>query len=370
MSNYEKKAAWCDFPVSQNSVNETETFTVTVNGALVYTGTSYGDPNGNGTYYHCINARDIIADYIKAKVPNTILRRLNGLNYSTGTPEANGYEVEVAVVLAGVSVTKSVVPDWSYEHFSVSGTNNGKPKADAEGVIHDPVDSLMDWRQYLIFTAGTKPLKITATDPNGNIDVTNLSAGYTLLSKPGELFDGILVIDPTKRYTVTAANSDNSHPVSGEIKSTGARYVLHYVNEYGGWDHLLIQGKAIEKTSTERLEMEKTRWNSTIGKDDADLRRVVTPSDAYVATRGRTNYQNETTRKWELNTHWLTDTQSEKMRHIFHSAEVYLFDIEKQLFFPVIVKDSEYTIQKHRTNGRKLITYSLNVEAAYTEERR
>lgn len=120
-------------------------------------------------------------------------------------------------------------------------------------------------------------------------------------------------------------------------------YALYYVNAYGAWDFLLIEGAVLEGRRYERHELKRVHNNRSF------------------KSRGIWNYANEVRRTWTLHTGWITDEGAARMHHLIGSTLVYLYDIAEQSFRPVVVTDAEVSARKYEMEGSPL-TYTINVE--------
>ena len=120
-------------------------------------------------------------------------------------------------------------------------------------------------------------------------------------------------------------------------------YALYYVNAYGAWDFLLIEGAVHEGRRYERHELKRVHNNAS------------------VKSRGIWNYANEVRKTWTLNSGWISDEGAARMHHLIGSTLVYLYDIAAQTFRPVNVTDTEVTARKYEQEGA-LLNYTINVE--------
>ena len=128
--------------------------------------------------------------------------------------------------------------------------------------------------------------------------------------------------------------------------------VLYYLNRYGGWDCFLIEGKVVKTDTYDKLKFRKNYVTETL-------------------EFGRMQYHNDIITKYALNTGWLTDRQSENLAfNLLSSTQVYLHILDTDnpnLIYPVVITDksAEY---KYYKNGRKLVSYQINVETSQTQQ--
>jgi hypothetical protein len=123
-------------------------------------------------------------------------------------------------------------------------------------------------------------------------------------------------------------------------------HALYYVNAYGGWDFLLLEGRTIETDSYTRHEH----------KQEYDNRDV--------ANRGTKNYLNEVAKSYVLHTGWLFGDQASRVHHLLGSTEVYLFEIQSQRMIPVTITDNSCKYKTFQNEGGKLVEYEINVKVA------
>lgn len=135
------------------------------------------------------------------------------------------------------------------------------------------------------------------------------------------------------------------------VPSCKVRYIVYYVNGYGAWDSLLIEGAAIEGRSWDRKELRREYRNNV-------------ESD-----RGRWNYANVGERTWELHTGWISDEAATRMHHLLGSTLVYLFDTQGSVFIPVVVTDAEWRQQTFAANGGP-VDYTVHLSEAREVVRR
>lgn len=120
-------------------------------------------------------------------------------------------------------------------------------------------------------------------------------------------------------------------------------YAIYYLNRYGGWDSFLIEGNVIKKDVYEKYYTNKSFNNTQL-----DFERKV--------------YNNQITTKYELNTSWLTDSESDKLAfNLLSSNSAYLHNLVKDEIKPIVINNTE-TEYKKFINGKKLNRYKIEVE--------
>lgn len=139
-----------------------------------------------------------------------------------------------------------------------------------------------------------------------------------------------------------------------DIVDTCARYILYYVNAFGAWDSLIVDG-TVKQTDEYTRETFKKSYVTTIDKRQP---------------RGTVVLQNDITRKYSLVTDWLTDEQSGRMHHLLGSTNVYLYDMVTGEYIPVVLTTSSCEYKTFRNQGAHLVNYTIEATAAQNYTRR
>lgn len=150
-------------------------------------------------------------------------------------------------------------------------------------------------------------------------------------------------INSSRKVVTTASTATNLKCV---------RYCLYYVNARGGWDAFCIQGASQKKDAITQFLTDKAFNNNT---------------REFEANR----YLSEIKTSYILNTHYLTDEQSENLaKNLLSSNLVYMHDLTENKIFPVIITDTSVTYQTYQTNGKKMAQYKINVTESQSKLRR
>ena len=126
------------------------------------------------------------------------------------------------------------------------------------------------------------------------------------------------------------------------------RFVLYYVNAFGGWDFLVIQGKTEQFDDVTHYVTEQVYDNSR------------------TYARGKRNYVNELQHRYVFHTQWMGLEASLKMHHLLNSPLVLCHDVQRDIIRPVVLTNSE-TEYKH---GGRLYQYTIEAALAQNRERR
>lgn len=121
-------------------------------------------------------------------------------------------------------------------------------------------------------------------------------------------------------------------------------YALYYLNAYGGWDALLIDGTVLKKSTIKQYTTDRNINNSRIEFE-------------------QTKYINEIQDAYEINTGFLTDEQAANLsNNLIPSKEVYLHFLNDDKLIPVLITDSSVTYQTYQTNNLQMPQYKINVK--------
>ena len=205
-----------------------------------------------------------------------------------------------------------------------------------------PID-YFDSRQYLLFTFQSydnikENIEITkkfGTTSSQTQTISSLNEQKTYASKA------------TSNYSIKIKTS-NEEKIFKD-RCTNTNYAVYYINRYGGWSWMLFQGK--------NLKTDKTK-QSTYKMD----------FDNNVGTEFNTKvYQNDITETWQLTSDYLTDKQSELLKHLYSSPLVYLHDLKEDKVMSVLVDTKSFDYKTYRNQGRKMFTHTIKVNSSQTK---
>ena len=309
---------WKDYVVSFGNVAEAD-YSIYVGSDQIFSGHAVRRPDEAQL---TVRINDVCADYLAHVLPSvTALTAVND-------PAAVTFTVKNG---SGTTIdTVQFVADWSFDHgHSVS-------------VLADPVNGRVSAAQALVASVlSTSAVSATLTYRNGTTaTVTASNAGGPLQA----------VTIPLASYSNLASVTVNGKTYT--VVPACARYALLYVNAFGGWDTLLMEGRSSEVDGYDRHLMEQRYDNGTR------------------SARGTVEYANEVQRAWTLRTGWLSDAQAARMHHALGSTHAYLYDITGGYALPVVVTDTECQYKTYRGNGGQLVNYTLDVRLAQSMARR
>lgn len=158
------------------------------------------------------------------------------------------------------------------------------------------------------------------------------------------------------KITATNGVSAVEYRIADDVCSN---HILFYINAYGGWDSLLVDGtvkKTDDYSRTTFKQAYSTEYIHYPGLDEQP--------------RGTVNLQNDITRKYSLVTGWLTDDQASRMHHLLGSTNVYLLDRITGQYVPVVLTNSSCEYKTFRNQGAKLVNYTIEATVAQNFTRR
>ena len=167
-------------------------------------------------------------------------------------------------------------------------------------------------------SAGHRPLRLTFDTPG----IFHNKRAYR---------EGNVIINaPDKRTVLTS-------------KNTCAKYAIYYLNPLGGWDQLLIEGKVLKTTKLENKSYKRNFDNNTNEFENK-------------------HYLKNLTTSYKFTTGYLTDEQAKLMPNLIKTTKAYLCELDTNNYIPVLINNNSVDIKTYRNQGRKLFTYTIDVQ--------
>lgn len=181
-----------------------------------------------------------------------------------------------------------------------------------------------------------------------------------VLSQPvnGHFVPGMVKIQTVRNSTslssdvISTANVSSVSGLGYTTQVACSPYVLIYLNSYGGWDSLAIEGKVIKKDAINSYTTDKAFNNNTL--------------------QFETNkYVNEIKTSYELHTGYLTDAQAANIaKNLIGSLKVYLQNVDEGWIKPVIISDNTAIYNTYANNQQKPVAYTINVVESQAKTRK
>lgn len=311
---------WKDYYVTLGTGESVEYTIRNSGGNIIYSGKAYKRPD---VFSIRVKINDICANYLYQTFPDI---------RSEGIENPDGLAEEFTVNDAQGNVIDTVVfaYDWSYDY-----------DREVVNVASSPISPIIAPNQPIIYTQFNAPsvdVRIELAD--GTVEMVNYPSGGVSAN----------VVVLLKDYPT--AKSVRINGLTYTVGQMCAENILYYVNEFGGWDSFIIEGATNRQDNYSRNEYKQVYDNSR-------------PQN-----RGTFNYLNEITRQYTFNTGWLSDEQSLKMRHIFSSPLVYMYNLATMQFVPLVLTDNSYEYKTYKQQGRRLVRYTIKANEAKTIIRR
>ena len=324
---------WKDYYVNLGTA-ESIIYRIKVGDNTIYTGNSHLRP---GQTENIIRINDICADYLSQATADT-------------------YPVTFTIELL-LKTAQDVPADWEYfteVQFINDWSYDESYNPETQGMSF-PIINRIHKSQWFIYTS---------------YNATSLTATITLLN--GSSIEWTL---PVKVSSFLPQNTDFTRDVMSAGKGTAVteqwiwgdvdlitingttwkmvygcyKYALYYLNAYGGWDTLLIEGNT-------KVSDNLTRHTRDAVYDNTEIQN-----------RGTRNYLNEISKTFTLHTSWLSDDEASRMHHLLNSPNVYLLDLKTEEMMPVILTNTSTEYKTYKGNGGKLVNYTI--EATLAQER-
>ena len=260
-----------------------------------------------------------------------------------------------------INITE-IVRDYVEDNINIDADRASKQEASLTQVMlstEEPEQNLVATLYYYYDYSFDKDYKFTRNMPilnyfdtrqdiflsflnlsNETQDVTVFDSGniiYIQLDKQGlfhyknKYLDGNVTINTP--YTTTTLIS----------KPTCAKYAIYYLNPRGGWDQLLIEGKVVK---TIKLENKTFKINFDNNTNEFQNK----------------HYLKNLTTSYKLTTGHLTDEQAKLMPNLIETTKAYLCELDTNRYIPVLINNNSIDIKTYRNQGRKLFTYTIDVQ--------
>ena len=296
--------------------------------------------------YYIQNLNEILSQYVKpyeiyfasALQPDSTSERTFYIYYTT-----NGWNT---TTMDDVTISY----DWTYKNST-------------SDVLSDPIFDLVDIRQYLLYSFHPTELPYNFAVKIGNVTVDSYTIEhdihYNYVKKLSDLnqFPGQFTFAYSYAFLVTRNSLPLEETVDimvGAQKYTIAhtcyRYCLYYLNQRGGWDSLLFSGKVMQQDNLSRLSYKKNYIAGSLDFNKVDYLTTIQES-------------------WQLTTSFLDDQHSEKMINLFASNKIFLHDLDEDKIIPVNIATPKCEHKTYKNQGRKLYTYTVNVNSSQPKYR-
>lgn len=282
--------------------NKTNTFEVVYRGNAVFTDE---DPE--------INITEIVRDYVEDNIDiyaeggSTQEEKLTKVMLNTDEPEPN------------LVATLYYYYDYSFDK-------------DFKFTRNMPILNHFDTRQdiFLSFLNLSGETNNVTISTGGRLLRLTLDTPGIFHNKRAYREGPVIVNAPDKRTVLTS-------------KNTCAKYAIYYLNPLGGWDQLLIEGKVVKTTKLENKTFKRNFDNNTNEFQNK-------------------HYLKNLTTSYKFTTGYLTDEQAKLMPNLIETTKAYLCELDTNTYIPVLINNNSVDIKTYRNQGRKLFTYTIDVQ--------
>lgn len=317
-------------------------YRIVCNDSVIYTGRAFKRPGHDAIL---VRINDICADYLQNTLPELLDREFS----EVALPVTFKVQHFAGSVWRDVTEVR-FVNDWSYDYAH-------DPETDG---VAFPINGRVQSNQWVVWSG----LDVDLVDAKIIFKDGSQSSVYIPVSLSND-FDADFNSDFSKSVRAAASGTAVFRPsewgdlaamringVDYEVIDGCNRYALYYVNSYGGWDCLLVEGgsKEVDNLARKTREVEYDNRN--------------------VQNRGRVNYVTEVDKTITLHTSWMSDESAARMHNLLNSTDVYLCDILKDEMIPVILTNTATEYKTYKNNGGKLVNYTIEVEFANQRVRR
>lgn len=174
---------------------------------------------------------------------------------------------------------------------------------------------------------------------------------YTWIKADGNVVNGAITAEPEEYATKVVEMPENArnYVLSGQkyevVSPCQAKYVLYYLSPKGGWCWFPIMGK---------VEVSDRLTSFTLSGN----------YDNTTTQFGKKRYTVDIATDYNLSTGFLTESQSLRMWEMLESNMVYMHDMEKDVVFPVLMKQDTVEKKRYQRGQTKMLSYSFGVETS------
>lgn len=221
------------------------------------------------------------------------------------------------------------VGDWSYEELEL-------------GIKTNPITPFLGAGQRLFFSALAQEQK-------------GIKWGMYYTDGTPEYHNTEYVTNELKTNIVVASRNKNvgtfyfGDKMYSVVPKCQCKYVIYYMNPYGGFDWFAVTGRVNRKDTLQTYSISQNYNNTTTGF-------------------GKKRYLSTINVNYEVNTQWLTEEQSDRMWELIESNCVWLHNLTTDKIIPVVITDTEVE-HKQKTNSKRMLSYTINMEHSQTRER-
>lgn len=310
--------------------------------AVIYSGRAYMRPDQTT---NTIKINEICADYLRNTLPS-----LESTSFTQGRMARKFYVWRYDSGKWTLVDSVLFTSDWSYDYkYDPLMMGMSAP------ILRNVAKNM--WLLYTAYESSSVTIHLDFQDgSSANISIP-IERGADFNNDYNEDYDNEPLLQGTGTISFDLAEYPNVKTITingqtYDVVEDCYDYALYYVNAYGGWDFLIVEGLTTTKDSL-------TRHTRSLEYDNRLMRN-----------RGKQNYVNEIIKSYTMHTGWLSDEQSAWMHHLLNSTEVYLGDLSTGEMIPLVLTDNVTEHKTYKSNGAQLVNYTINADVAQYRIRR
>lgn len=336
----------CNYPVWHSfdaTDNQQITYYIYIGNTQIYTGQVLPYDTSSTTLQ--IDISEICNEYLDTFYENI---EVNGI--TSGQLASNGLISSIVTFtvrsdsnagdVVGEDVSYNIAYDYNTDYTNIIGDKR---------LLNDPIDNKVDPRQILFITGynivdATQQYTYQIGQTSDSISITsgeNTKFQYVGIPLSEE------VLTKGTQITLTMDGFDPySYIVTEPCKN---KYVLYYVNKFGGFDSLLMSGKQIESWNPDTTSVRL--YNDRGNRRDWEQKKIHIDIDHL----------------FELNTGLLTNEGAAKIDHLIYSPKVLLHDLDKDTITTVLIDNTNYSVKQRNYD---IPQYTITVKESQKQIRR
>ena len=166
----------------------------------------------------------------------------------------------------------------------------------------------------------------------------------------GMLFMRSVLPYANRIVTTTISPSPFSYSPGSSYDTTHCGdFAIYYLSTKGGWCSFLFEGTATQTDKYKRYDISVPFNNTTLEFQ-------------------KKTYHNEITTTYQLKTGKLSDSEAANLaKNLIGTNKAYLHNLKTGEIMPVLSVDGSAVYKTYKNQGRKIVTYTVNVECSQTK---
>ena len=227
----------------------------------------------------------------------------------------------------------SDLPDLRNVTANTSTINTGAYRTfylkNASGTTLETYNFLLDWSYENTPLTGT----VTLTEPINGHGTNGMLFMNSTWSNSNQYVTTSIRVSPGSSYDTTHCGD----------------FALYYLSTKGGWCSFLFEGSATQTDKYKRYDISVPFNNTTLEFQ-------------------KKTYHNEITTTYQLKTGKLKDDEAANLaKNLIGTNKAYLHNLKTGEIMPVLSTDGTAVYKTYKNQGRKIVSYVVNVECSQTK---